>query len=286
MIITVTGATGFLGNALCRALEKKGHVVYKFSSSNLDLRGDISLPRCDLLYHIGGNSRVYLAKQKPMYDFEVNALGTVKVIEAVIKSRIPKIVLTSSNSVYGDLVAEDEKCPTGQNSYGSFYGLSKLTSELYLKEYAEYFGFEYVIFRPSNFYGPGMVKNVIIDLINAFLENRDTKIGLTFDSKIDFIYIDDLVSAYCLAMGLKDEILNLSYGVSTQIKDVVEYVSNSFDKKVKIQEGTNKVIIETGNKKLCSMGWKPEVDIKTGIRNTVEDFKRNAEIRNYSKNIW
>ncbi|MBU1625990.1 SDR family oxidoreductase, partial [bacterium] len=130
MKILITGASGFLGKALSDKLEELGNSVIRYSSKTLNLCGEIELPKCDVLFHIGGNSKVYLAKQNPRFDFEVNAHGTIKLLEASVKAGIPKIVYTSSNSVYKDLTVKDENASLGNNSYGKFYGLSKLTADL------------------------------------------------------------------------------------------------------------------------------------------------------------
>jgi len=276
MRIAVTGATGFLGEALCKALEDEGHELYRFSSSNQNLRSEIELPPCDVLYHTGGNSKVYLAKQNPILDFEINAYGTIKLMEAVVKAGIPKVIFTSSNSVYKDLIVEDEDSQVGNNDYGKFYGLSKLIADLYVKEYAEFYGFDYVILRPSNFYGPGMVKNVIIDVIKGYLEGKTIRIGFTFDSEIDFIYIDDLVSGHIHALGLRSGIFNLCHGASTRIGELLKIIEANFENRIDVLEGENQIIIRQGNEKLRATGWEPAVDIRTGISITADYFKRRS----------
>ena len=235
------------------------------------------MPPCNILYHTGANSRVYLAKQDPRYDFEVNAYGTVKLLEAAREAEIPKIIYTSSNSVYRDLVVKDEGFHLGINSYGGFYGLSKLTGDLYVEQYAKFYGFEYVILRPSNFYGPGMVKNVIIDIMKAYLENKDIKIGFTFDSEIDPVYIDDLVSGHLFALDLENDTFNLSYGASTKIRTIIELTGKCFDNKINVQEGINKLTLKQDNDKLRAIGWYPETDIHTGIENTVKFLKCQSQ---------
>jgi len=273
MKIAVTGATGFLGKALSDELEKLGHVVIRLDSSNFNLRGELQLPHCDVLYHVGGNSKVYLAKRFPQTDFEINAHGSAKLMDALKEAEIPKVIYTSSNTVYKDLIVADEDSPVGINDYGKFYGLSKLVGDLYIRQFAEFFGIDYVIFRPSNFYGPGMLKNVIIDVIKKFLAGSNIEIGFTFNSEIDFIYIDDLVSAHILGLEFKDEIFNLCSGESSKVGDVIRMISYNFENVIDVKEGSNKIVLSQGNKKLCSNGWEPKFGIEEGIKNTVDYFK-------------
>jgi UDP-glucose 4-epimerase len=276
MKISVTGSTGFLGSALCRTLERMNHRVVKFGSYNHNLLDVISFPRCDVVYHIAGNSRVYLSQKNPRFDFEINALGTIKVLDAVVKSDIPKLVYISSNTIYKDLIVQDESSPIGNNSYGQFYGLSKLAGELYVKQYAETFGFDYIIFRPTNFYGPKMVKNVIYDLIQGHIKDIRVPLNYTWDSEIDFIYIEDLVRALILALDMRKEILNLSYGKSYSIKDIYHIIQGCFNRRIEVVEGKNRVLMGMDNRKLISMGWKPEVSLKDGIIQTVDSFIKST----------
>jgi nucleoside-diphosphate-sugar epimerase len=116
---------------------------------------------------------------------------------------------------------------------------------------------------------------VIIDIIKAYLENRDITIGFSFDSEIDFIFIDDLVNAHVLALDLKNEVFNLSYGTSTKISEIKNIISFCFNNKINILEGSNSVQLRIGCEKLKSKGWKPLTDIKTGIQKTINYFKQN-----------
>ncbi|MBL7151980.1 MAG: NAD(P)-dependent oxidoreductase, partial [Candidatus Omnitrophica bacterium] len=170
MKIAVTGATGFLGEHLCLKLRQLGHELFEYNSKNLDLSKPITLPNSiDVLYHLAANARVQWAKKDPFADFKINALGTLNVLESVRKSSIKKIIYVSSCLVYKELIDSNEKDAVGTNEISGPYGISKLVGEYYIKEYAKIYGIDYVILRPTGFYGPGMKKNAIFDIIEGIL---------------------------------------------------------------------------------------------------------------------
>ena len=129
MKIIILGASGFIGNALRHALTEKKHEVIAPTHSDLDIRDAITLPHADVLYHLAANPRVYWARKNALLDFEINAMGTINVLDACVAAGIKKVVYASSIVVYKNIWEVDEEGENGYNEYGGPYGLSKLTGE-------------------------------------------------------------------------------------------------------------------------------------------------------------
>lgn len=196
MKLMVTGGCGFLGSNLASFALGRGDDLLVFdnlsrfgSSLNLDwlkgqgsfrfVHGDIRNPfevadavssfRPDAIFHLAGQVAMTTSIGSPRLDFEVNALGSLNVLEAVRLHAPDAIVLYSStNKVYGDLeqyryreTATRYECvdrPRGFDEatpleFHSPYGCSKGTADQYMLDYARMFGLKTVVFRHSSMYG-------------------------------------------------------------------------------------------------------------------------------------
>ncbi|MFH1582607.1 MAG: SDR family oxidoreductase, partial [bacterium] len=191
MKIAITGARGFLGGKLCYSLKKRKHKLIKYDIDNLDLRKKIKLPKgIDVIYHLAALNKPYLSKTNPFESFKSNVIGTVNLLEAAREAKVKKIIFTSSVLIYKDLKKTKETDLVGNNGIYP-YGFEKLIGEEYIKMYANLFGINYVIFRITGIYGPGMYKSPIFDVIQGFL-NNDIKLYVNKNSIYNFIYIEDV----------------------------------------------------------------------------------------------
>lgn len=277
MKIGVTGATGFIGSHLCHRLRKQGHEVIEYGSASLDIREEIVLPELDLLYHLAANSRVYLARTQPVEDFKTNALGTVNILEAVRKAKIKKVIYVSSVRVYENPRRSQEEDRVGSGPSASFYGISKLVGEYYVRQYSAHFGIHYIIMRLSSPYGPGMRKNPLFDMIKGFINNQPIKIFVDVNSEYDFIYIEDVVNALVLSLRWSQAILNVSDGKPTKLSSIIINLKNLLAREVPIQHGGPLESFVTNNSKIRSLGWKQQYSFEEGLKKTVDYFVNNTE---------
>lgn len=266
--IGVTGADGFLGKRLCSFLEKKGYDVVRYGSDNLDIRNEFKISNdIEAIYHLAALNKPYFSKTNPMETFRTNVLGTLNLLEAVKSSNVKKIIFTSSILVYKNLKKTKETDSVAYNGIYP-YGLEKLIAEEYIKIYSGLSGFEYIIFRISGIYGPGMRKNPVFDIIQGFL-NGKVKLFVNRNSVYNFVYIDDVVSALEKSLNWKNEILNISSDENAKIIDIYNFISKNFAKKdVKIEDEKTIIKIFGNNKKIKKRGWKINYPLKKGLAKT------------------
>lgn len=255
----VIGGAGFIGSHLVEHLLAEGaaqvRVYDNFSRgtrANLEeaLRdpraevfadgGDI-LHRDTLLRAMAGMDGVFhlaalwllQCQEYPRSAFEVNVLGTMNVIEAVIASGVKRLVFSSSASVYGDAVTEPMREDHPFNCQ-EFYGASKVCGEMLLRalhnrEQSKGSGFEYVGLRYMNVYGTrqddkGAYVGVIIRMINDLDAGRQPVIHGDGSQSYDFVDVRDCARANVLAMqfAISGQCFNVGTGVKTAISEVAE----------------------------------------------------------------
>lgn len=278
----VTGSTGFIGNHLVKKLKKNGHDVITYNSKNLDITKKIDFPLdVDVVFHLAANSKMYLSKLEPLRDFEINCVGTLNVLEAMRKAKIPKIIYSSSVFVYQNLEKTKETDPVGYNELAGPYGTSKLIGEFYLRHYFDLYGIKYNILRITGPYGPGMTKNSIYDIISRYLAKKDyLKIFIGPKAKVDYVYIDDVVKALITATDWENQIVNVASNISISPLDLHTKIKNLFDcRKLEIDYCGANIRIICHNSKIKSLGWNPDYDIDKGLKETVKFFNKNQNIK-------
>src|SRR5439155_5500887 len=190
----------------------------------------------DVIYHLAGQVAVTLSVTDPRTDFEINALGTLNVLEAArLSSRQPIIVFTSTNKVYGalenlDVIEESSRyrfrrLPAGVSEvqpldFHSPYGCSKGTADQYARDYARIYGLRTVVFRMSCIYGPRQFgtedQGWIAHFIIAALTGQPITIYGNGKQVRDVLFVDDLVRAFCLATeniaATAGEVFNIGVG--------------------------------------------------------------------------
>jgi CDP-paratose 2-epimerase len=325
-VIVITGGAGFIGANLAQYYLRKGErvVVYdtlgrKGCRENVDwlqrqpngtdfelLIGDVRLPTrefeaaieaADAVFHLAGQVAVTTSIADPAYDFDVNALGTIKVLELVRRSKgkRPVVLHASTNKVYGGM--EDVAVVEGDDRHGyrdlprgipenrlldfhSPYGCSKGAAEQYVRDYARIYGLETVVFRQSCIYGYrqfGLEDQgwVAWFVIAAVLGRPITVFG---DGKQvrDVLFIDDLIAAYELAWrridATKGQIYNVGGGPANAISlsDLLAVLRAEIDPGLSPayadwRPGDQLVYVSDIGKAAAEFGWRPEIDWRTGV---------------------
>jgi len=231
--IVITGATGFIGRALCEKLEeKKEFSIIKVTRSQERKFGFYPVtsyhqtPPGDILIHLAEDSD----------RLKVNNMGrqyrkkTGEVMDSLIKKRYKKIVYCSSSIVYGDqgLKLYSENMPTYADD---IYSISKLENEERVLTSGG------VVARFSNVIGDGMSKKNVLSKILKQLSGKDPLTIYNLKPIRDFIFIDDVVDAM-VSLVLKDTsgIYNIGSGVETSINNLIEIVLNAseqYDREIK-----------------------------------------------------
>lgn len=269
------------------------------------------IAKADFVLHLAGQVAVTTSVEDPMTDFKINAWGTLNILESIRKSgNNPILIYSSTNKVYGALgdvrVRQDktrymfqdlthgisEKHPL---DFYSPYGCSKGSADQYVRDYSRIYGLNTVVFRQSCIYGPhqhgledqGWVAWFIIALIQG------KEITIYGDGKQvrDLLYIDDLISAYDLAVQnigvTKGQIYNIGGGSKNTISIWYEFkpiLEELFRRKITTafsgwRPGDQLIYISDIRKAKKDFNWKPKVSVKQGVKILYSWIKNNYPLR-------
>lgn len=258
MRITVTGGAGFIGSHLVDRLIEDGHTVQvidnlytgnkefvhsKAQFVELDIRDPklysvLEEFRPDYIFHEAAQTEVSTSMSDPILDCDINLMGLINLLNAAVKLDVKKFLMPSSAAVYGNL----DTLPLNEEMIGnpsSFYGLTKLTTEHYLRIYHEAFGLPYICYRYSNVFGPrqgnGGEGGVISIFAKAIVQGSPIIIYGDGKQTRDFIYVDDVVEANILGMQHQvTGIYNVSTGISSSVNLLVDEFRNISGKDIEV----------------------------------------------------
>ena len=340
----ITGGAGFIGTNLADALlsEGKSVIIYdnlsrngveknlnwlreKHNSSNLrieiaDIRDEAALREAvnaaDAVYHFAAQVAVTTSCTDPLMDFEVNARGTINLLEAIRQSeKQPPLVFTSTNKVYGDLedlkviLKGDRYAPEDAASaaagvsearsidFHSPYGCSKGAADAYILDYARTFGLQAVVFRMSCIYGPHQFgtedQGWIAHFLISALEGKPLTIYGDGKQVRDILFVEDLVRAMKIAqqqMGnLTGQAFNIGGGVNNTISllELLKLIENMHGEAIDVdfgewRPGDQRYYVSDIRKFSNAGGWAPQVTAQQGIQHLYQwlvEF-RNTTITN------
>ena len=304
MNICVTGGAGFIGSHLVDRLIKEGHrvqVIDNLSSGlrefvnpkaefvELDIRDAKILDvfqdfQPDYVFHEAAQTVVGESMVNPTKDCDINLMGLLNLLKASVKVGVKKFLMPSSAAVYGDL----ETLPLTEELQGiprSCYGLTKLTTEGYLRIYEESFGLPYICYRYANVYGPRQGNGGEGGVISIFCEQvakGETLVVYGDGTQTrDFVYVDDVVEANIL--GLRDDvtgIINVSTGTGISLNDLMntlEEITNTTINREYQQPriGDIKHSLLSTEKASQVLGYAPTWSLRDGLENTYHYVKDN-----------
>jgi UDP-glucose 4-epimerase len=251
--ILVTGAAGFIGSKICKKLIENRYIVIaiddlsngkkkniplgvKFLKLDLSRKASINkIPKCDIIFHLAGQSSGEKSFDSPIVDLEKNTISTLNMIEYGIKNKCRKIIYASSMSVYGE--PSDKSLNEESQTYPiSCYGISKITSEKYIKIFSK--KLPYIIFRMFNVYGSGQnMKDLRQGMVSIYLSQAlsgdKIKVKGSLNRRRDFIHVDDVTNIWMKTIKTRkiNKIYNLSSGNNHKVKDLLKKILKLTGKK-------------------------------------------------------
>jgi UDP-glucose 4-epimerase len=311
--IVVTGGAGFVGSHLTEVLLKRGcevtildnlsngfienisHLLNRGNKVNL-IQGDVrdievclkAVEGADVVFHEAAQINPVLAVEDPSYDFEINARGTLNMLEAARKKDVKKFIFASTN-VYANpkYLSIDENHPIDLLSP---YAASKLSGEAYCIVYNNTYGLKAVRLRYTNIYGPRQrsTKNksgVITIFIESVLKGTRPIIFGDGEQTRDFIYVSDVVQANILAAESgrgQSGAFNIGFGQETSINTLANIILKIADREDLVPEkgpgraADFKRCMVDITKARKELGFNPETTLEIGLKSTIDWWKESS----------
>jgi UDP-glucose 4-epimerase len=299
----VTGGAGFIGSTLVDRLLAEGHevdVVDDLSTGTLsNLAGaraaggelrfhhlDIRSPelvelmarrRPEVVFHLAAQADVRVSVERPVFDADVNVLGTLQVLEGMRAAGSEKVVFAASGgTLYGDpdpkLLPLKESCAHHPLSP---YGVSKKVAIDYLDAYRELHAIEHTALALANVYGPRQDPHgeagVVAIFAGALLEGRAVTVFGDGNQTRDFVYVDDVVDAFSRAAhkggGL---VLNIGTGKETSVLELYRLMSGAAGvdlppRAAPERPGELRRSALDPRRAAIHLGWKPWTPLSEGV---------------------
>ena len=246
MRIIVTGGAGFIGSWVCEACISDGHEVLVID--NLSTGSETNIPpeaefiECDIrdftglekafrrfrpevVNHHAAQISVRDSVADPRYDADVNIGGSLNVLRLCAEHKTEKFIFSSTG---GALYGEPEKLPADESVRAlppSPYGISKLSTEHYVRYHSKNHGFGHVILRYANVYGERQNPRGEAGVIGIFCENiisgKPCVIFGDGEQTRDYVHVSDVSRANLLAASLEEEgIFNIGTSIESSVNDI------------------------------------------------------------------
>lgn len=302
--IFVAGHRGLVGSAIVRRLKELGRTnLVLRSRSELDLENRDAVlrffdeQRPDLVYLAAARVGGILANSTYPAEFiRSNLAIPLNVVEASYRIGVRKLVMLGSSCIYPKFanqpIKESELLAGPLEPTNEPYAVAKIAGIKLCQSYNRQYGTNYISLMPTNLYGPGdnfdlQSSHVLPALIRRFHEAKSNRAPVvtvwgTGRARREFLHVDDMARACVHLMDVYDssEIINVGSGVDISIAEVAEVVREivGFDGDVQFDhskpDGTPRKVLDVT--RLLATGWRPQVDLREGIRQTYEWFLQNA----------
>jgi nucleoside-diphosphate-sugar epimerase len=283
--VLVTGAGGFLGRALTRALAAQGASFHPLTRAEGDIAAVQPTVAARAVVHLAAKTFVPESWQRPLGFYEVNVLGTVNMLEYARRHKA-RFVLVSSY-VYGP----PQSLPISEEhplQYYNPYSHTKLLAEEAAQAYAKLHGVDVTIVRPFNIYGPGQDAQFLIPTIVNQAADPATDVIRVADSrpKRDYLYIDDLVALLlrvlekpAAAEGHAQRIFNAASGQSHSVAEVAEIAIRLSGRAKTLESAGHERPAEVMDvyadisRAKYALGWQPAVSLEEGLARMMQEAK-------------
>ena len=299
----VTGGAGFIGSHLCRRLLASGcavRILDDLSSGRREnlaaLDGEVDLVEGDLrdealvgaalagvdyVLHHAAVASVQTSIERPRFEQEVNAVGTLQLFEAARRAGVRRVVFAASAASYGkDPTApkREEMLPAPESPYA----ISKIAGEYYARVYSSLYGLEVVCLRYFNVFGPRQdPSSPYSGVISIFAERMlagaaPTVFGDGGQSR-DFVYVDNVVEANmraCATPGIAGRVYNIGCGRSASLLDLVAALNRVLGTAIEpefapARPGDVRISLADITRAQRELGYEPVVHFEEGLEQTL-----------------
>ncbi len=303
--IYIAGHKGMVGSAIWRALEAAGfHNLIGRTSKELDLRNQKDVQAfyvtenpevvIDAAARVGG----ILANNNFPYQFLMENMQIQNnLIDGAYKAGIQKFIFLGSSCIYPKLATqplkEDYLLTDSLEPTNEWYAIAKISGVKTCEALRKQFGLDYVSLMPTNLYGihdnfdlqsshvlPAMIRKFHEAKLNG---NSAVQLWGSGTPMREFLYVDDLAAAVLFALEnkLPDYLYNVGTGTDVTIKELAQTIQKVVGHEGAINwdatkpDGTPRKLLDVS--KLNGLGWKAQVELEEGIKQTYDWFLQNQE---------
>lgn len=310
----VTGGAGFIGSTLVDRLLAEGHQVdviddlstgslanlatarssgdRVFSFHQADIRSPeigelVARRKPEVVFHLAAQADVRVSVARPVFDADVNILGSLNILEAARRAGARKVVFASSGgTIYGDPDASALPIKETQPRRPlSPYGVAKNAVGDYLLAYRELHDLEFTALALANIFGPRQDPHgeagVVAIFAGNLIEGRPCTVFGDGTQTRDFVYVDDVVDAFARTAdkggGL---LLNIGTGRETSVNELYAEMARATGvdlPAVRAPERPGELLRSCLDpaKAAIHLGWKPWTSLADGVSAVIEWFRRN-----------
>lgn len=301
----VTGGAGFIGSTLVDKLIELGHEVIVIDNLYSGVRSYVNeaakfyeVDICDqdkireifddesadggidYVFHLAAQIDVRLSVKDPVFDNQVNVLGSLNILDNAYRHGVKKVLFASTG---GALYGGAEQIPTLEE-YPTYpfspYGIHKLTFEKYLSYFYKVYGQNYTSLRFANIYGPRQYKGGEAGVVSIFIDNAvNDRISFINGDGLqtrDYVYVGDVVNAFVTA-AQSDYVgeINISTGIENNLLDILSAIEKALGREVKKEfreamPGEERRSCLDYSKANKILNWQPRIFLDEGIKRTIE----------------
>jgi UDP-glucose 4-epimerase len=293
----VTGGAGFIGSNLVDTLLARGeevHVVDNLSTGarenvdsgaalhELDIRdetlaGLVEAVRPEVVFHLAAQADVGTSVDRPVFDAEVNVVGTVRVLEAARATGARVVFTSSGGAIYGECErpAREDDAPQPLSPYAA----SKFAGEAYLATWNRLYGAAHVACRLANVYGPRQLPTleggVIAIFLNRLSNGQETEIFGDGSQTRDFVYVGDVVQALLAAAAASSahRVYNVGSGIATSVRELHRLCTEvaGVEQEPRLgaaRPGDLQHSVIDSSRGARDLGWRAETNLADGLAKT------------------
>ena len=304
MKVLVTGGAGFIGSWVTRTLLAEQHEVTVVDNLSKGFRelvpegarlveGDLRDERLtewlrghDAVIHMAAFIEVGRSVQEPVLFAENNIVNGVRLLEAMHRAGVGKIVFSSSATVYGNpqRLPIREEDPLGMQN--NPYGATKVSTEAFVTTYNQLYGMDALILRYFNPYGPNELHepetHAIPNFIKAVIAKQPVPLYWKGELVRDYFYVEDLARAHTAVLPLSGlQIFNVGSDTGVKTIDVLRAIMDIAGYEVPVEDlgeraGDVPANYATSEKLRQATGWRAQVPLREGLERTFAWYRERA----------
>jgi UDP-glucose 4-epimerase len=309
--VLVTGAAGFVGSHVCDRLLAEGRRVVaiddlssgkianlaearsygkQFSFEHLDIRAEglqalFERHRPEAVMHLAAQPSVRVSTQDPLFDADVNVLGTINVLQGAVRTEVRKIVFAASG---GTIYGEPRRLPAKETGVAgsrplSPYGVSKKTAGEYVALYHRFKAIDHTALALGNVYGPRQDPHGEAGVIAIFAGRMMAGEGCTINGDgnqtRDYVFVSDTVDAFSRALDRgSGKLINVGTGLETSVNLLYRMLAEILGVDEEPELGplppgeVRRIALDISLAE-SELGWRPWTHLEDGLGETVAYMK-------------